>query len=181
MGSSASIQKNNFFQLDIFDCTVSTYLKYILLPRVFGLTPQIIEDHGMSPYYSKGSLIYVRPKNSNELLAGDVITYYENSGEHIMTRRVIAVEEEHQKFYTKADNRSQTESGVVSKRNIIGVPIFQIPYLGIILSRTAFVWIRWLFFGIAFSLSAITAWNTLDTFKKRKRNHSFLSSHNVND
>ncbi|MFZ4899181.1 signal peptidase I [Enterococcus durans] len=174
-------KKITFFSSVSLVVLLALTLSIIFLPRVFGLTPQIIEDHGMSPYYSKGSLIYVRPKNPNELLVGDVITYYENSGEHIMTRRVIAVEEEHQKFYTKADNQSQTESGVVSKRNIIGVPIFQIPYLGIVLSRTAFVWIRWLFFGIAFSLSAITAWNTLDTFKKRKRNHSFLSSHNVND
>lgn len=97
-------KKITFFSSISLIVLLALTLSIILLPRVFGLTPQIIEDHGMSPYYSKGSLIYVRPKNPNELLVGDVITYYENSGEHIMTRRVIAVEEEHQKFYTKADN-----------------------------------------------------------------------------
>ncbi len=174
-------KKITFFSSISLIVLLALTLSIILLPRVFGLTPQIVEDQGMSPYYSKGSLIYVKPRNPKEILVGDVITYYENSGKHIMTRRVTAVEEENQKFYTKADTRHQAESGVVSKRCIIGVPIFQIPYIGILLSRTAFAWIRWLFFGIAFSLTAITAWNTLDSFKKRKRNHSLLAQRKVND
>lgn len=103
-------------------------LSIILLPKIAGLSTHIIEDRGMSPYYSKGSLIYVSPKKPEELLVGDVITYYENSGEQITTRRVIAVEKDHQDFYTKADSSTQTESGVVGRRYIIGTPIFQIPY-----------------------------------------------------
>ena len=34
-------------------------------------------------------------------MVGDVITYYENSGEHIMTRRVIAVEEKNIKNFIR--------------------------------------------------------------------------------
>ncbi len=34
----------------------------------------------MNPYYAQGNLIYVRPKNTDEILVGDIITYYENSG-----------------------------------------------------------------------------------------------------
>lgn len=55
-------------------------LLVVLVPRIFGLTPYIIEDKEMSPYYAQGNLIYVRPKNTNEILVGDIITYYENSG-----------------------------------------------------------------------------------------------------
>lgn len=104
-------------------------LSIILLPKIAGLSTHIIEDRGMSPYYSQGSLIYVRPKKPEELLVGDVITYYENSGEQITTRRVIAVEKDHQDFYTKADSSTQTESGVVGRRYIIGTPIFRFPIL----------------------------------------------------
>lgn len=55
----------------------------------------------MSPYYAQGNLIYVRPKNTNEILVGDIITYYENSGKKISTRRVIAVENNHEDFSSK--------------------------------------------------------------------------------
>lgn len=154
---------------------LAVILSIVLLPKLFGFTTHIIEDREMRPYYSQGSLIYVRPKKSKEILVGDVITYYENFGQHITTRRVIAVDEEHQNFYTKADSSSQTESGVVGERYIIGTPIFQIPYIGILLSKAAFAWMRWLFFGIAFCLTGITAWNMFDEFEKRKNSNRFFS------
>ncbi len=37
-------------------------LLVVLVPRIFGLTPYIIEDREMNPYYAQGNLIYVRPK-----------------------------------------------------------------------------------------------------------------------
>ena len=137
-------------------------LLVVLVPRIFGLTPYIIEDKEMSPYYAQGNLIYVRPKNKN-------------SGKKISTRRVIAVENNHEDFYTKADTKTYIEPGVVKKRNIIGSPIFQIPYIGLVLSKTAFAWIQGLFFTIAFCLTGITAWNTfVELKKKRRRTQKFL-------
>ena len=93
----------------------------------------------------------------------------------ISTRRVIAVENNHEDFYTKADTKTYIEPGVVKKRNIIGSPIFQIPYIGLVLSKTAFAWIQGLFFTIAFCLTGITAWNTfVELKKKRRRTQKFL-------
>ena len=40
-------------------------LLVVLVPRIFGLTPYIIEDREMNPYYAQGNLIYVRPKNTD--------------------------------------------------------------------------------------------------------------------
>ncbi len=93
----------------------------------------------------------------------------------VSTRRVIAVENNHEDFYTKADTKTYIEPGVVKKRNIIGSPIFQIPYIGLVLSKTAFAWIQGLFFTIAFCLTGITAWNTfVELKKKRRRTQKFL-------
>lgn len=78
----------------------------------------------MSPYYAQGNLIYVRPKNTNEILVGDIITYYENSGK-ISTRRVIAVENNHEDFYTKADTKTYIEPGVVKREILSVVPSFR--------------------------------------------------------
>ncbi len=79
----------------------------------------------MSPYYAQGNLIYVRPKNTNEILVGDIITYYENSGKKISTRRVIAVENNHEDFYTKADTKTYIEPGVVKREILSVVPSFR--------------------------------------------------------
>ncbi|MFR0960187.1 MAG: signal peptidase, partial [Enterococcus sp.] len=85
------------------------------------------------------------------------------------------IENNYNDFYTKADTRTYIEPGVVKKRNIIGSPIFQIPYIGLVLSKTAFAWIQGLFFTIAFCLTGITAWNTfVELKKKRRRTQKFL-------
>nr|WP_086285431.1 signal peptidase I [Enterococcus sp. 10A9_DIV0425] len=151
----------------------------ILLPRVFGLTTHIVDDYAMSPHYLKGSLIYVQKKQPETILVGDVITYYENSGKQIVTRRVVAVGDQHEAFYTKGDAEKQIEPGAVKSRNIIGTPIFQLPYIGILLSKNAFSWIRRIFFAVAFCLSGITAWHTILELKKRRENTlNFLSRSN---
>ncbi|MGX7173884.1 signal peptidase I [Enterococcus ratti] len=170
-------KKIAFFSSVALIILLAVILSIVLLLKGFGLSTHIIEDTGMSPYYSKGSLIYVRSKNPETLLVGDVITYYENLGEQITTRRIIAVEKNHQNFYTKADRALQTESGVVGKRYIIGTPVFQIPYIGMLLSKTAFVWMRWLFFSVAFCLTGFNAWNLFDEFKKRKNLNRFFTHH----
>ncbi len=54
-------------------------------------------------------------KNTDEILVGDIIIYYENSGKKISTRRVIAIENNYNDFYTKADTRTYIEPGVVKK------------------------------------------------------------------
>lgn len=48
---------------------LAVILCIVLLPRIFGLSTHIIEDKGMCPYYRQGSLIYVRPKKTDELVS----------------------------------------------------------------------------------------------------------------
>lgn len=84
--NDAWLQKNNFYKFYNVDYIFNSYSSRRLGSPNFGLTPYIIEDKEMSPYYAQGNLIYVRPKNTNEILVGDIITYYENSGKK--SRRV---------------------------------------------------------------------------------------------
>lgn len=140
----------------------------VLLPHLLGLTPQIITDKDMAPLYSYGSVVYVRPQKAEDILVGDVIMYYENSGEQVKTRRVVAVGENQEYFYTKADTKTQVESGMIKSRSVIGTPVFQIPYVGVLLSKDTFPKMNILFWGTAFCLTAVTAWNTIDEFRKKK-------------
>ncbi|MBO0483037.1 signal peptidase I [Enterococcus sp. MSG2901] len=140
----------------------------VLLPHLLGLTPQIIDDKDMAPLYSNGSVVYVRPQNAEDILVGDVITYYENSGERVKTRRVIAVGDNQEYFYTKADTQTQVESGRIKPRSVIGKPVFQIPYIGALLSKDSFSKMNFLFWSVAICLTAATTWNTIDEFRKKK-------------
>ncbi|ASZ08020.1 MULTISPECIES: signal peptidase I [Enterococcus] len=140
----------------------------VLLPHLLGLTPQIVTDKDMAPLYSNGSVVYVRPQKAEDILVGDVITYYENSGERVKTRRVVAAGENQEYFYTKADTQTQVESGMIKPRSVIGKPVFQIPYVGALLAKDSFSKMNILFWGMAFCLTAVTTWNTVDEFRKKK-------------
>lgn len=169
-------KKITFFSSISLVVLLAIILCVVRLPRVFGLTPHIIDDQAMASSYAEGSLIYVQKRKTDTILVGDVITYYENSGKHIVTRRVVAIEDQHQYFYTKADGKTQIEVEAVRDRNIIGTPVFKIPYIGLLFSRHAFNWMKGVFLGIAVCLSSITAWHTYLELKQcREKETDFFS------
>ncbi|EPH99252.1 signal peptidase I [Enterococcus faecalis 13-SD-W-01] len=146
----------------------------VLIPRLFGLTPHLIEDSAMYPTYMNGSLVYIHPIDTQEILVGDVVSYYENQGEQVKTRRIIAVDNANKRVYTKADTEQQGEEGYVNWRNIIGRPVFQIPYVGLFLSQRVLSWARGIFFGIALCLTAFTTWNTFDKLRKKEESSDYF-------
>ena len=46
------------------------------------------------------------------------------------THRVVEIDEENQRFYTKGDANESVDGAPVHFNNLIGVPVFAIPYLG---------------------------------------------------
>ncbi|MGX7131425.1 MULTISPECIES: signal peptidase I [Enterococcus] len=109
-------------------------LLVVLLPHLLGMSFTIAKDHKMAPTYPEGSLIFVKKEKPENILVGEIITYYVNQGENIKTRRVVAKEEEFA-FYTKGDGADQMEVGLVSSRNLIGQPVWHLPYVGHFVSR----------------------------------------------
>ncbi len=98
--------------------------------RLFGVEAYSVISGSMEPEYPVGSLIYVKEAKPNEIEVGDVITFVLKN-ETPATHRVIDIDEENQKFYTKGD-ANDTEDAPVHFNNLIGKPIFKIPYLGYI-------------------------------------------------
>ena len=97
--------------------------------RLFGVQVYSVISGSMEPEYPVGSLIYVKEVDPSEIEVDDVITYVLPS-ETPSTHRVVRIDEENQLFYTKGD-ANETEDGVpVHFKNLIGTPVFKIPYLG---------------------------------------------------
>lgn len=97
--------------------------------RLFGVQVYSVISGSMEPEYPVGSLIYVKDINPSEIEVNDVITYVLPS-ETPSTHRVVRIDEENQLFYTKGDANETEDGAPVHFKNLIGTPVFKIPYLG---------------------------------------------------
>jgi|GEM_PF-2147564 len=92
----------------------------------------------MQSVYPRGSLVMVKSVNTNSLEIGDDITFYKDSSTTI-THRIIAVTENYdgngdRGFVTKGVENAEPDSGIVDERNVVGMVIWHVPYLGALLS-----------------------------------------------
>ncbi|HJD22685.1 MAG TPA: signal peptidase I [Firmicutes bacterium] len=98
--------------------------------RLFGLQTYTVLSGSMEPTYPTGSLLYVRKAAPEEVTVGQPITFVLNEDLVVATHRVIAIDAENQYFYTKGDANEAADGAPVHFNNLIGVPVFHIPYLG---------------------------------------------------
>lgn len=102
--------------------------------RLTGMQVFTVLSGSMEPEYHTGSLIYVKEVDYKEIEPGQVITFMlsENT---IATHRVVDVIVDENdsnvlRFQTKGDANDSVDGNLVHYKNIIGSPVFTIPYLG---------------------------------------------------
>ena len=99
--------------------------------RVFGIQVFSVLSGSMEPVYHTGDLIYVKQVDPEDVQVGDVITFVLPS-ETAATHRVVRIDAENQRFYTKGDANEVEDAAPVHFKNLIGTPVFSIPLLGFI-------------------------------------------------
>lgn len=102
--------------------------------RLIGLRPYVVLSGSMEPTYHVGSLIYVKSVDYKELTVGDPITYMLDQ-DTVVTHRIIEVVADEEdpdtiRYFTQGDANDTPDATVVHYRNVIGKPIFTIPYVG---------------------------------------------------
>ena len=102
--------------------------------RLIGLQPLQVRSGSMEPTYHVGSLIYVRSVDYTELEAGDVITFMLDEYP-LATHRIVEVVPDEEdpsvlRYRTKGDNNDAEDGGLVHYKNVVGTPVFSIPWLG---------------------------------------------------
>ena len=75
-------------------------------------------------------LIYVKKVDANTIQVGDDITFILNEDLVVATHRVVRIDAENQRLYTKGLANEIEDSDPVHFNNVIGVPQFSIPKLG---------------------------------------------------
>ena len=122
--------------------TVSTILVALVVilalllvgARVIGLQVFTVLSGSMEPTYHTGALIYVKKVDPYTITEGQPITFMldENT---IATHRVVGIVPDEEdptviRFRTKGDANDAEDGSLVHYKNVIGTPIFSIPYLG---------------------------------------------------
>lgn len=102
--------------------------------RLVGLQVYTVLSGSMEPTYRTGSVIYVKSVDYTTLQEGDPITFMMDE-ETIATHRIVEVipdleEDGTIRFRTKGDANEVPDGNPVHYRNVIGKPVFSIPYLG---------------------------------------------------
>ena len=102
--------------------------------RAFGLQVYTVLSGSMEPTYHTGSLIYVRKVDPYTIQEGQPITFMLDQNT-IATHRVVGIVQDEEdatviRFRTKGDANEAEDGSLVHYRNVIGTPVFSIPYLG---------------------------------------------------
>ncbi len=102
--------------------------------RLLGFQVFTVLSGSMEPNYHTGSLIYVKAVDHTQLKAGDVITFM-LSEDTVATHRIMGVVPDEEdpsvlRYRTKGDANEAEDGKLVHYKNIIGSPVFTIPYLG---------------------------------------------------
>ena len=125
----------------IWKCITSVLVALVVIvalllvgARLIGLQVFTVLSGSMEPAYHVGSLIYVKDVDPFELESGDVITFMldENT---VATHRIVEVVPDEEddsvvRFRTKGDANENVDGSLVHYKNVIGSPVFTIPYLG---------------------------------------------------
>ena len=102
--------------------------------RLFGFQVFSVLSGSMEPLYHVGSLIYVKEVDYHELKSGDVITFMLDE-DLVATHRIVDVFPDQDdpsvlRYQTKGDANEAADGTLVHYKNVIGTPVFTIPYLG---------------------------------------------------
>ena len=102
--------------------------------RLFGFNTYAVTSGSMEPTYHVGSLIYVKSVDTSELEVGDPITFMLDE-DTVATHRIVEIVPDEEdssviRFRTKGDANDTVDGSLVHYKNVIGKPVFTIPYLG---------------------------------------------------
>lgn len=102
--------------------------------RLVGFQVFSVLSGSMEPSYHVGSLIYVKKIDPQELKSGDVITFMLDE-DTVATHRIVEMVPDEKdptvyRFRTKGDANETVDGKLVHYKNVIGKPVFTIPYLG---------------------------------------------------
>ena len=104
---------------------------FTFLAPHFGWRVDAVLSGSMEPEIHTGGLVVTRPVALNEILPGDVITFYAPVTSVPTTHRVVRIDAGPPLvFHTKGDANEEADITTIEASNVVGTVWFNIPYLG---------------------------------------------------
>ena len=103
---------------------------FLMGSRILGYQVYTVLTGSIEPEYNVGDLIYVKKVDVNTIKVDDPITFVLNENLTVATHRVVRIDAENQRCYTKGDANQIEDNDPVHFNNVLGVPQFAIPKLG---------------------------------------------------
>ena len=106
-------------------------LSLMIGPRLVGWRPVVVLSGSMAPALPVGGLAFLKPVNTSQVKAGDIISF--QHGNVRVTHRVAEITKDAQgalAFRTKGDANNDVDSGLVPAASVDGREVFAVPYLG---------------------------------------------------
>jgi signal peptidase len=97
-----------------------------------GMTLMVVLSGSMTPLMLPGDVIIVAPADPDQIEVGDVVVFqYSGQDERmVITHRVIGIDAETGLFSTRGDANNAPDPFSISKGDIVGRPVFLIPFVG---------------------------------------------------
>ncbi len=116
----------------------SALLVALIVPRLAGATPYVIETGSMAPGMPPGTLVVVKPVPMEDVAVGEVMTYQLRSGDPtVVTHRVIEQGLDltgEPRWRTQGDANDAPDESWVRPVQVKGVRWYSVPYLGYLTS-----------------------------------------------
>ncbi|MCR5151328.1 MAG: signal peptidase I [Clostridiales bacterium] len=162
----------NFVSL-LLVTVIAVFAVFLVGSRLMGLQVYTVISGSMEPAYSVGDIIFVKKVDPSQVKVGDPITFVLNEDLVVATHRVVEVDASSSHFYTKGDANENADASPVHFKNLIGKPVFSLPYLGYVSD-----WVQnppGSYIAIAFVAVMVIA-VFLPDFSKNKKNNKDIDS-----
>ncbi|MGN6131056.1 MAG: signal peptidase I [Nocardioidaceae bacterium] len=108
-------------------------LALIVVPKATGSRPLTVLTGSMTPTYPPGTVVIVKPTDTNNLQIGDVITFQPRSGDpQLTTHRIVGVvlKGDGREYVTRGDANGADDPTPVKPAQIHGTVWYSVPYIG---------------------------------------------------
>jgi signal peptidase I len=108
-------------------------LALIVVPKATGSRPLTVLTGSMTPTYTPGDVVIVRPADVDDLQIGDVITFQAVSDDpRLTTHRITSVmlTSEGRQYVTQGDANGAVDPAPIKPEQVRGTVWYSVPYVG---------------------------------------------------
>jgi len=120
----------------IFAAVAVLLTLFVLSLMVTGTKAYAVTTDSMAMEFLTNAAVFVRPVDFEKLQAGDVVTFTLSDGS-LVTHRIIEIDGENRRIYTKGDNSPSPDPEPTDADQIVGRMLFSLPYFGFLANKIA--------------------------------------------